>query len=356
MNALDFLSCEIGHHRENPVIFCRFEYNPKHLKIFKTQFPSAKWSQTNKSWYVPDTTHFKNRLNLQTAPVGDSLLKCIHPINQTEFIKFRNTLQQRMYSPATVKTYLTEFAQLLYILKSISVTTLSCEKLNAYFLYCINKLKHSENQVHSRINALKAYFKFVLNKEYIFDGVPRPKKANKLPQVLSKSEVQKLLSVVTNEKHLVMLKLCYGMGLRVSEVVNLKVIDIDSKRMQVFIRAAKGKKDRYVNLPTSVLNDLRYYYKIHQPKNYLFDGQFGGQYTKRSVQQVLKISLKKANIDKQISVHGLRHSFATHLLEGGTDMVFIQKLLGHSNIKTTEIYARVSSKVLNKVQSPLDTL
>ena len=153
-----------------------------------------------------------------------------------------------------------------------------------------------------------------------------------------------------------MLKLCYGMGLRVSEIVNLKVRDIDSTRMQVLIEAAKGKKDRYVNLPESILEPLRLYYHNYRPRIYLFEGQFGGQYTIRSVQQVFKAAMLKAGINKSVGIHGLRHSFATHLLEAGTDMVFIQKLLGHSNIKTTEIYAQISRNSLGNVRSPLDDL
>ena len=356
MNNLGFLSFQYTQHRDQNVILCKFDYNPGHVKVFRQQIPGAKWSQTNKSWYVTDSTHFRNRLGIIPQPIGNSQLQNIHPINQDEFLKLRNTLEQRMYSPATLKTYLNEFAQLLMILKAKRITELSTEKLNAYFLYCIRSLKHSEAQVYSRMNAVKAYFKFVLNKEHVFDNIPRPKAPRQLPKVLSKTDVVKLFEAVTNEKHRLMLKLCYGMGLRVSGIVNLKVCDIDSNRMTVLLVAAKGKKDRYVNLPQSVLNELRYFYKSHQPKDYLFEGQFGGQYTKRSVQQVFKTALKKAGINKNIGVHGLRHSFATHLLEAGTDMVFIQKLLGHKSIKTTEIYAKVSTKVLSRVQSPLDTL
>jgi len=161
---------------------------------------------------------------------------------------------------------------------------------------------------------------------------------------------------VENPKHALMLKLCYGMGLRVSEIVNLKITDIDSKRMLVHIEAAKGKKDRYVTLPSSILNDLRNYYKTYRPKIYLFEGQYGSQYSIRSVQAVFKNAMRKAKINKTVGIHGLRHSYATHLLECGTDMVFIQKLLGHKDIKTTEIYAKVSNRHLGNVKSPLDDL
>jgi site-specific recombinase XerD len=146
------------------------------------------------------------------------------------------------------------------------------------------------------------------------------------------------------------------MGLRVSEIVNLKITDIDSNRMLVHIENAKGKKDRYVTLPLSILDDLRKYYNTYRPKTHLFEGQFGGQYSIRSVQAVFKNAMKKAKINKDVGIHGLRHSYATHLLEKGTDMYFIQKLLGHANIKTTEIYAKVSNRQLSSIKSPLDDL
>ncbi len=153
-----------------------------------------------------------------------------------------------------------------------------------------------------------------------------------------------------------MLKLCYGMGLRVSEIVNLKVKDIDSERMQVFIERAKGKKDRYVNLPESILLQLREYFKVYRPHLYLFEGQYGEAYSIRSAQKVFEAALKKAKINKAIGIHGLRHSFATHLMEKGTDVMFIQKLLGHNDIKTTLRYTHVSRKDIKNIQSPLDSL
>jgi len=207
------------------------------------------------------------------------------------------------------------------------------------------------------MNAIKFYFDQVLQREkFFFEEIPRPKKKSLLPKVIDKKDITKIFANVDNPKHLLMLKLCYGMGLRVSEIVNLKITDIDSKRMQVHIEAAKGKKDRYVTLPTSILDDLRNYYRTYRPNVYLFEGQYGGQYAIRSVQAVFKKAMQKAKINKSVGIHGLRHSYATHLLECGTDMVFIQKLLGHKDMRTTEIYAKVSNRQLGKIKSPLDDL
>lgn len=186
--------------------------------------------------------------------------------------------------------------------------------------------------------------------------IPRPKKPYTLPKVLSSQDVAKLFEVTTNHKHRLLLKLCYGMGLRVSEIINLKISHIDSHRMQVLIAAAKGKKDRYVTLPDSVLEEMRDYYLAYQPKNYLFEGQYGEQYSVRSAQCVFHNAMHKAHINKPFGIHSLRHSYATHLLEYGTDISLIQQLLGHNNLKTTQIYTHVSQRNLMKVKSPLDSI
>ncbi len=173
---------------------------------------------------------------------------------------------------------------------------------------------------------------------------------------MNEKDINKLFHVTTNIKHLLILKLCYGMGLRVSEIINLKIQDVDGVKFKVFIERSKGKKDRYVNLPESILNELRQYYKDFRPKYYLFEGENGGQYSKRSAQSVFKQAMTKAKINKQVGIHSLRHSYATHLLEYGTDISLIQKLLGHNSIKTTLIYTEVTDKNISNVVSPLDRM
>lgn len=343
-------------HRNQQVILCVFPYDPHLIKAFRQEFPSAKWSRTHTAWYLPNNTLYRNRLGLKNPEVGDAFLSKMYSVNQEEFLKFRNALIQRAFSKNTLKTYLSEFAQLLITLKNHPVYELNTERLNAYFLYCIKKLNHSENHVYSRMNAIKTYFKLVRNEGRIFEGVIKPKPRKSLPSVLSQAEVKKLFRTTTNLKHLLILKMAYGMGLRVSEIIALEPKNIDLDRKLVHIVASKGKKDRYVNFPESLLTLYQDYLKAFQPSKYLFEGQFAEQYTARSAQAVFKKAMNKAEIQKTIGIHGLRHSYATHLLEAGTDMVFIQKLLGHSNVKTTEIYAKVSTKQLSKVQSPLDQL
>ncbi|MCL2410285.1 MAG: site-specific integrase [Treponema sp.] len=299
---------------------------------------------------------FLNQQNNQ-SPVGKTALCQIHPVNHTALKRMHELLLLKAYSPNTIKTYCNEFAQLLYLLKNNPVDSLTPQRLRSYFLFCVKTLNLSENIIHSRMNAVKFYFEQVLGHEKMFfEEIPRPKKKSLLPKVISKGDIAKILDHTDNLKHILMLKLCYGMGLRVSEIVNLKIKDIDSKRMLVHIQGAKGKKDRYVTLPESALSDLRNYYKLYRPKDYLFEGQYGGQYAVRSVQAVFRNAMQKAKVNKSVGIHGLRHSYATHLLESGTDMIFIQKLLGHRDIKTTEIYAKVSNRHLQNVKSPLDDL
>ncbi|RYE30530.1 MAG: integrase [Sphingobacteriaceae bacterium] len=346
---------ETAMHHNKAVIFIIFNHNSE-INTEVKKLDGVKWSQTKKAWYVPDNLHYRQKFNLQTSFYGKDVLAHIHPENQPALRYFIEALQLKSYSVSTIKTYRNEFAQLLYLLKNIPVITLDAAKLRSYFLYCTNTLQLSENTLHSRINAVKFYFEQVLHQEKLFFEIPRPKKPTILPKVISAKDIKKLFDVTQNVKHNLMLKLCYGMGLRVSEIVNIKITDIDSENMQVFIEKAKGKKDRYANLPESILHNLREYYRLYKPQKYLFEGQYGGCYSIRSVQKVFKDALKKAKINKEIGIHGLRHSFATHLLDSGTDVKLIQELLGHSDIKTTMRYIHVSSKSLRNVKSPLDKL
>ncbi|MDZ7879822.1 MAG: site-specific integrase [Saprospiraceae bacterium] len=349
------ITYELANHKGKDVIFIRFDYDLELIGQIK-KLVGVKWSQTQKAWYVVDTPQYRSQFGLQVDLVGKEVLSHIDVVNQPALNRLIETLQLKAYSPSTLKTYRNEFAQLLYVMKDKCVDDLDAERLRSYFLYCINTLKLSENTLHSRINAVKFYFEQVLKREKFFFDIPRPKKPSILPKVIHVEDIKKLFEVTTNLKHLTMLKLCYGMGLRVSEIVNLKVPDVDSKNMQVFIERAKGKKDRYVNLPETVLVPLRAYYLEYKPKKYLFEGQYGDLYSIRSAQKVFKNALEKAKINKVTGIHSLRHSFATHLMEYGTDTKFIQELMGHADIKTTMRYLHVSNQSIKKIISPLDKM
>lgn len=331
-----------------------FEKNTELIARIKT-VDGSRWSQSMGIWHIPDNDENRIRFKIQLKE-GKSALSKIQDNNQLVLKRFIEVIQLKGYSVSTLKTYRNEFGVFLNYLKQTPAENCSTEDIRHYILYCINELQLSEATVHSRINAIKFYYEQVLKREQFLLEIPRPKKRLQLPKVIAPTDIKRLFEAITNLKHNTMLKLCYGLGLRVSEIVNLKITDIDSHSMQVLIEQAKGKKDRYVNLPESILPQLRSYFIEYKPKKYLFEGQYGGQYSTRSAQQVFKNALQKANINKTVGIHSLRHSFATHLLEQGTDIRFIQELLGHNDIKTTLIYTEVSNKSIRKIISPLDTL
>jgi site-specific recombinase XerD len=268
-------------------------------------------------------------------------------------------LKLKAYSTSTIRTYRNEFLQLLQLLKNKPVNKLSVEDIKRYLVYTMEKEGISENTAHSRLNALKFYFEQVLGREKFFWEIPRPKRPQQLPKLLNENEIRRLFNALNNRKHKAMLFTAYSAGLRVSEIVNLKISDIDSSRMQIRIACAKGKKDRYVNLSPVLLDILRQY-AIHykpNPTYYLFESEFSGNaYPTRTVQQIFTNAKHKAGIKKEVGIHSLRHSFATHLLDKGTDIKYIKDLLGHFSIKTTERYLHVSKRQLVNIISPFDDL
>lgn len=345
----------IAEHNGKKVIFIKFEINSE-LKDYLRSKTEVWWSYSLKSWYVLDNNFNRQLFGIPITVVGKEILTKIHSVNMPAFNRFQEQIKLKAYSFNTLRIYSIEFAQLLYVLKSFNVNDLTPERLRSYFLYCSQTQKLSVAQMQGRINAVKFYFEQVLHRPKMFIDVPRPKKPLTLPKMLNKNEIKKIIEKTENLKHKVILKMCYGMGLRVSEIVNLRIRNIDSKTMLVRIEQSKGKKDRIVTLPESILEELRNYYREFSPKEYLFEGQMGGKYSIRSTQQVFKTALKKAKIKKEIGIHGLRHSFATHLLEIGTDIRFIQELLGHNSIKTTQIYTHITDISKSKIKRPLDNL
>ena len=349
--------CSFGVHNQNEVIFIQMPNDVFYRSTLKKLIPKAIWSSSLKIWYVKDNSLNRKTLYLpEKLYQGKDLLAKIHPINQPHLTSLINSLRLKTYSENTIKTYSIEFAQWLYVLNDYCVINTNPDQIKSYLLYCISTLKLTENQIHSRLNALKFFYEKVLNKETFFFEIPRPKKKNSLPKVLSTQEIKRLFNATTNLKHLMILKLGYGLGLRVSEISSLKINNIDSQRMLVHIQNSKGKKDRYVPLPESILIELREYYLTFKPQVYLFEYKPNQALSVRSIQLIFKTAKEKANINKQVGVHSLRHSYATHLLEYGTDMSIIQKLLGHNSVKTTEVYAKVSNTFLSKIRSPLDQL
>ena len=274
-----------------------------------------------------------------------------------EINRFKSFLRSKRYSDNTIKTYTEAIKVFLDFNKSKSIDKIDIGdfiKFNTDYILARGLSVSYQNQV---VNAIKLFFRICENRELPLEQLHRPKREKKLPNVLSKEEIKKILEMPMNIKHRTMLSLIYSCGLRCGELLKMKPKDVDSKRMLVMIRLAKGKKDRIVPLSEKVLQILREYYQRYRPKEWLFEGQKVGEaYSERSLQLVLKHAIKKAGIKKPVSLHWLRHSYATHLLESGTDLRYIQELLGHKSSKTTEIYTHVSTKSIQNIRSPFDDL
>ncbi len=273
----------------------------------------------------------------------------------TLFEALAKEMKLRNYSHKTLKAYKSCLRSFIKYFSPKHPKELSAEDIRTYLLYLIEHEKLASSTVNQVFNALRFLYVELYKMPFTIQDIPRPQKEQKLPKVLSQEEVLKIFSRVDNLKHKTLLMLIYSAGLRVGESVRLKISDIDGERKMIHLRSAKGKKDRYTLLSDATLNSLREYYKKYKPKDFLFEGQGEREHlSERSIQNVFVKAVKEAGIRKPISLHGLRHSFATHLLENGVDLRYIQELLGHNSSKTTEIYTHVSKKSLAKIVNPLD--
>jgi len=225
-----------------------------------------------------------------------------------------------------------------------------------YLLHLAEERQSATATLNQAINALKFYYGTMLKKKFLYE-IKRPRKDKILPEVLSKEEVSSIINGTANIKHKALLMTIYSSGLRLGETARLEQAHLDRDRMLIFVKGAKGRKDRYTLLSPKALELIDLYIKRYEPRKWLFEGAKAGRYlSKRSIEKVFDQACERAGIQKDVSVHDLRHSFATHLLEGGTDLRYIQELLGHASSKTTEIYTHVSTKSLGRIRSPLDNL
>lgn len=267
---------------------------------------------------------------------------------------FYQKLETRKYSPNTARIYIGMFERYLNYFKHVENPMLLTEADILSYLSHLVRLRKSDSYINQSINAIKFYYEVVKEMPNRFYAVERPIKKETLPKVISKESVLKMINSCVNIKHRCIVELLYSAGLRRSELLNLRLEDIDSERMTISITQGKGKKDRLTLLSRRMLEDLRLYYRQYKPEKYLFEGMKGGKYSSTSVSKIIKRSAKDANIHKRITPHMLRHSFATHLLESGTDLRYIQTLLGHNSSRTTEVYTHVAVNGLSRIQNPLD--
>ena len=310
----------------------------------------VRWSYTLMAWHLPDTDEYRERFKIPPRIIQN-------PIHAEKIVAFKAWLQSKRMSESTVTVYSDAVKTFLRFYNNKPIEEIDNDDLiqfNNDFILRNNYSSSYQNQV---VNAIKKFFITVENRKIDVELIHRPKREKLLPNVLSKEEVKMILEAHNNIKHRAMLSLIYACGLRCGELLALKPIHIDSNRGLVFIKKGKGKKDRIAPLSQKTLDLLRLYFKACRPQVYLFEGQEAGKaYDERSLQLVLKQALTKSKITKPVTLHWLRHSYATHLLEAGTDLRYIQELLGHKSSKTTEIYTHVSTKNLQKIVSPFETL
>ncbi len=329
--------------RRIAVAFEKSERNQQKMR----DFPGSAWSQSLRTWHLPATPE-----NLKLFKLDTKL-----SANRLEAERFRQWLRSRRYSENTVKTYCDALLGFLGFFSDKRATEINNEDIIHYNNEYIRKHKLSASYQNQIVNAIKLYFLTIENRQIEIEKIHRPKAAKLLPNVLSKAEVKLILTALPNIKHRAMLSLIYSCGLRRSELLNLRAADIDSQRNVVIIRQSKGRKDRIAPLSPKILELLREYYLYFKPKNWLFEGRnIGEQYDGRSLGYILKQALLKAEISKPVTLHWLRHSYATHLLESGTDLRYIQEILGHTSSRTTEIYTHVSTSSIQMVKSPFDDL
>ena len=372
MNRKPQITLSYAEHNQMPVVKIVFDYNREITDQLKAT-TNARWSKTMNCWYVLRTdfnlnhffVNFKDiawidyvALKVLTKPVLSEPVKrdYTHRLNLSLPAGYIEILRQKRYSQSTIKTYSAYFKDFIHYFSESALEEITSQEINAYILVLISEWDISSSEQNQRINAIKFFYEKVLRKERHVYEIERPRKEIILPNVLSKTEVGAILKATNNVKHKTMISVIYSCGLRRSEAIGLKISDIDSKRMMIKITGAKGKKDRYVQLSDGLLKLLREYYTEYKPKLWLFEGQNGGHYAVESISSLLKTAAQKAGINKRVYPHMLRHSFATHQLEQGIDIRFIQSWLGHESVKTTQRYTHVSEHNFRNFKNPLDEL
>ncbi|MFB9055632.1 tyrosine-type recombinase/integrase [Mariniflexile ostreae] len=331
------------------------------IKLVNTSF----YHPQQKLWSVVNTTEkleeIKRILHPHYELKPEARALPVTPLALSEkalllMAKYEQKLILKAYSQNTIRSYKHEFSNFLTFFENAVIDELTKDEIEGYLAHLINKFKISEVKQNQAVNAIKWYYEKVLQKPKEYYNITRPKKTKTLPNVLSPDEVYKLINAPKNIKHKTILYTIYSSGLRLGEVVNLRIRDVHSKAGYLYIKDGKGKKDRKTVLSHTLLLLLREYYKKERPAYWLFEGQDGGKYSPRSVQAIFRQAMASSNINPWATVHTLRHSFATHLLQNGVNLRNIQVMLGHHSSKTTEIYTQVLGISNKKIESPLDTI
>jgi integrase/recombinase XerD len=361
-------------HREQPVVKLEFAYNRKLIDELKAK-THAVWSANMNCWYIPKEKFVLG--DFFTAMKPEAWIDYSAVINHSENPKeviikrpdktnrnknitlpkgYLEKLEQERYGENTIKIYTHYFKDFLAEFSNRDLPNITKDEINAYILRLIKEKNISSSQQNQRINSIKFYYEKVLGRKSEYYDIGRPRKERKLPDVLSKEEIRQMIDATDNIKHKFLIALIYSCGLRRSEARQMKPEDIDVQRLIIKVKDAKGRKDRYVQLAKNTLEYYHEYKKKYPVRQWLFEGSGGKQYSVESIYNVIKNKALEAGIKKRVYPHILRHSFATHCLEQGIDLRYIQEWLGHESSKTTEIYTHVSKLNFDKFKNPLDDL
>jgi integrase/recombinase XerD len=378
MQSKTSITLEIKIHRAKKQLLARFGYNVEILQLLRSM--GCRYSETFSCWYIVYSANNLHYLRTQLdgyrirlidgdLPKGASSIKkkqtphgaCdyigeLTDIQRKEVTLYERYLRGHRYSKSTINCYLTFVQSFLGYHSKTDSASITLRDIDKYNFEVIIKNNYSISYQRQFVSAIKLFYGYVVHCSFDTSEIERPRKDYKLPSVLSKEEVRKLLTCTNNLKHKAILGTIYSAGLRIGEVLNLCLKDIDINRMQIHIKNAKGNKDRYVKLSKANLLVLRPYLNRYTPKRYLFEGPDKTPYSSSSIRQFLRKSCKRAGISKYVTPHTLRHSYATHMLELGIDLRYVQAFLGHSKPETTMIYTHISSEKVDNMANPLDEL
>lgn len=358
------------YHRKQNQIGLQFKYNEQLLKVIR-EIPQARWSNSKKMWYLNSSPEnlklvyscFKNEAVLDDTSYLASKDRIINNTKKERSLSssqkrllnnFYKYLKGKRYSKSTINTYTYFIADFIEFNKNKSLTDLTNKDVELFIETVFIKQNYSVSTQRQFISSLKLFIVFESSTQINNLKLTRPKRDKVLPKVLSQQEVISLLQNTQNLKHRTITAILYSCGLRVSEIVNLELTDINIERKQLHIRQSKGRKDRYVGLAESSIPLLINYINTYKPKYYFIEGKPNTKYAPESIRSFLKRNSKKAKTQIHVTPHILRHSYATHMLENGVDIRYIQALLGHSRPETTMIYTHVTRKDLMKITNPLD--
>jgi site-specific recombinase XerD len=354
-------------HKNASCIAIRFGFDAE-LKSALSRLPDCKWTQTHRCYYIPDVDASKRRLMrllkhqnrmvdysaMQKAKVESCVEPFLNPDHIATLEAYREYLRGQRKSVSTVNSYSSFIELFLKFNNSKALTDLSNRSVELFAEGVLAKRAYSISSHRQAMNALKHFFRLNALLDVEVDKITVPKKDRKLPNVLSTEEVISILQATRNLKHRAILGLIYSSGLRIGELLKLKLADVDLERQSIYVKSGKGRKDRHTTLGQSIQPLLVNYVRTYKPEQFLFEGEKGMAYSASSVRAFLKRSCRLANIRKKVTPHTLRHSFATHLLENGVDIRYIQELLGHSRPETTMIYTHVTERTISAIQNPLD--